>query len=117
MIFKSTAHILNNPWKEDVPNIDPNPKMVPPKTSWTSNNRPDIDDVKLWQQIYYEPGVVGVYASWDPYVDLYMITYNLFMDKDLGVKSFYGPEAEEQVKQELKKLDINLPEYTVWQSS
>jgi hypothetical protein len=113
VIFKSTYQILNNPWKPDVPNIDPFPAIRPPYANWEGDRPLEISDVLLWEQIYYEPGVIGVYASWDPQEELYLITYNFFLGETSGYKAFRGNDCVNQVIEELESLGIKLPVRTV----
>jgi hypothetical protein len=113
MIFKSTHQILNNPWKEDIPNVDPFPAVKPPMTSWKSSSPIKISDVVLWEQIYYEPGVIGVYAAWDPNEEFYLMTYNCFLGENVGYKTFYGATATDRILEELKLLGISIPVRTI----
>lgn len=114
MIFKSTYHIFNNPWKSDVPDIDPNPVCLPPSASWKNCRPIKLDDVELWEQIYYVPGSVGVYAAWNPYADFYIITYNLVADDVVTkFKIFQGFSASNDVLNELKQVGISLPFNTI----
>jgi hypothetical protein len=113
MIFKSTYQILNNPWKEDVPNIDPFPAVKPPASPWESDSLITISDIILWEQIYYEPGVIGVYAAWDPNDEFYLVTYNFLLGENTGYKTFYGDNCVDAVIEELQTLGINLPVRTV----
>jgi hypothetical protein len=113
MIFKSTYQILNNPWKEDVPNIDPFPAVRPPFRLWRENRPIEISDVVLWEQIYYEPGIIGVYASWDPKEEFYLVTYNFFLGEKSGYKTFYGDSCVDKIIKELQILGIELPVRTI----
>lgn len=113
MIFKSTYQILNNPWKEDVPNIDPYPSVCPPSTSWKNQHPIKLNDVELWEQIYYEPGVIGVYAAWNPKDELYLITYNCFLGEDGGYKLCYGNTAVDNIIEELRLLEVNISVSTI----
>ena len=74
----------------------------------------EIEDVKIWEQIYYKGGHVGIYAAWDPYAEFYMVVYNLFIDVSGGIKTFYGPTARSQVEEHAKKLGIDLIENKIW---
>jgi hypothetical protein len=113
MIFKSTYQILNNPWKVDVSTIDPFPVVQPPARPWKLNRPIEIADVILWEQIYYEPGIIGVYAAWDPKEELYLVTYNFFLGEKFGYKLFYGNNSVNEVVDELKHLGISLPVKTI----
>jgi hypothetical protein len=114
MIFKSTYQILNNPWKKDILNVDHNPKMVPPSNPWIQDKQITIDDVKIWEQIYYMPGNIGVYAAWDPFDDFYIIVYNLFSNQSHGIETFSGPDAATKISKKLSNLGIDIPTKTIW---
>lgn len=116
MIFKSTYQILSHPWKEDVPNIDPFPAVRPPYAQWKKECCMKLADVILWEQIYYEPGVIGIYAAWDPKDELYLITYNCFLGETTGYKLFYGNTAVDEILEELKLLEISIPVRTIYVS-
>jgi len=105
-VFKSTPNILENPWKQSIPNITYT--SPPPNTAWNSDRIPTIQDILLWEQIYYEAGNIGIYAAWDPYLEFYMITYNLFMDLPVGIKLFYGKDAIDETIKTAKDAGINL---------
>ena len=108
-MFKSTYQILNNPWKEDAPNIDPFPVIRPPSSPWKIDRPIDLDDIELWEQIHYEPGVIGIYAAWNPKDELYLITYNCFLGERSGYKLFRGNDAVDNILEELKMLGISIP--------
>jgi hypothetical protein len=109
IMFKSTYQILNNPWKEDVPNIDPFPAVCPPSRPWKENRSIELDDVNLWEQIYYEPGIIGVYASWDPKEEFYLVTYNFFLGENTGYKLLRGNSSVDDIVKELQNLGIDIP--------
>jgi hypothetical protein len=109
MIFKSTYQILNNPWKEDVPNVDLYPKIFPPSVEWKNDKHLEITDVSLWEQIYYEPGIIGVYAAWDPKAELYLVTYNFLLGENTGYKTFWGNNCVDDIVKELQNLGIDIP--------
>ena len=105
-MFKSTPNILENPWKHGVPNITYT--SPPPKTEWNYDRDPTIHDIILWEQIYYEAGNIGVYAAWDPYVDLYMVTYNLFINLPAGIKCFYGKDSIDKIIKIAKDIGTDI---------
>jgi hypothetical protein len=75
-IFKNTLDILTNPWSYE---FSCENSRTPPKTNdWNMERNITVDDVILWEQLYYEPGNIGVYVAYRPYADCYLITYNLF---------------------------------------
>jgi len=109
MIFKSTYQILNNPWKEDVSNINHNSTIVPPSSPWSKDRPIGLGDVQLWEQIYHEPGVIGVYAAWQPKDELYLVTYNFLLNEKTGYELFYGDGCVDNIIKELSLLGIELP--------
>jgi hypothetical protein len=113
-IFKSTNFIFDFPWAEDEETVVFGSISLPPKTDWSSNETPKIEDITLWEQIYLEPGNVGIYAAWNPYVEFYIITYNLFLNKNWGYETFFGKDAVDQVLKKCQELGIELTEYRTW---
>lgn len=112
-IFKTTSEILDTPWEFQYPD-NSIPAIVPDKMEWHGIRDMTIDDVKIWEQIYYQGGNVGIYAAWNPYGEFYMITYNLYMDNNFGIQTFYGPNAASQVKEAANKLGIDLDVKKIW---
>jgi hypothetical protein len=112
-VFKTTSEILDTPWQYEVvtPTLG---NIVPDNSHWHYIREIEIEDVKIWEQIYYKGGHVGIYAAWDPYAEFYIIVYNLFIDVPGGIKTFYGPTARSQVEKHAKQLGINLAENKIW---
>jgi len=106
-ILKSTAHIRDNPWEISIDDIDP--LSIIPTRFWNNIDILKIEDVNLWEQIYFQSGNIAVYAAWDPYADFYMITYNLFINSPLGIETFYGSDSQEIITKKLEKYGIKLP--------
>jgi hypothetical protein len=112
-IFKSTRHILDFPWGIPV-RIPTTAKVTPPtQKNWNSQTIPSFEDVEYWEELYFQPGNIGIYAAWSPYVDLYMITYNLFIN-DSGVVLYSGPTAAKEVWMKANELKIQLPLTRNW---
>ena len=117
MIFKTTEQILLEPWQTDAVNLVlPGIKfeVTPPQSEWNPKDNIKISDVKLWERIYYKGAHVGVYAAWDPDVEFYLVTYNLFLHKPQGMKTFFGPGAKRQVWKLAKELKVTLPINKIW---
>ena len=104
MIFKSTYEIINNPWgrTEDIA-----VSKIPP--SWNSERDISIDDVVVWEQIYHQPGNIGIYVAWSPYTEFYLVAYDLFTQTAAGLKTFSGAGAITEIQQLTSELNINLP--------
>lgn len=112
-IFKTTSEILDTPWEFQYP--DPSiPAITPEKIEWHGIRDMVLEDVEVWEQIYYQGGNIGIYASWKPYGELYMITYNLYVGTEVEYELFYGPDAASQIKDVAKQLGIDLEVKKMW---
>jgi hypothetical protein len=103
MIFKSTYEILNCPWEEKE---DMLVFKIPPK--WDNNAEMSFNDVVIWEQIYHQPGSIGIYIAWSPQSEFYAVVYDLFSKTEAGVKIFRGPDAITQVTTLAAELGIQL---------
>ena len=109
--LKSTHEILTMPWKEST-NYIPVGGKIP--SAWKGNVPPTINDIHFWEELYYEPGNIGVYVSWSPYEEFYLIAYNLFANQTFGTETFYGTDSALEVVKKLSKLRIDLPINKIW---
>ena len=67
-----------------------------------------IEDVDIWEVIHEQGGGVGVYASWSPYAEFYLIRTGWWNEeKGYGIETYYGPQAQKIVQQRMK--DLNIP--------
>jgi hypothetical protein len=112
-IYKTTNHILSKPYEKLPDNLDLRFGHYRNNSNLSLESPPTIYDISLWEQIYYEPGFIGVYAAYDPYVEFYMITYNFFIDKAKGIETFFGADAVDKVIDKTKKLGVDLKIYTI----
>jgi hypothetical protein len=107
--FKSTYNILKTPWEDEVWNrnwADSDKIILPPNSKWTYDREMIIEDVDIWEVLHEESGNVGVYASWCPYAEFYMITAGIDY-----IRTFYGIGAIQKVVKEARKLNIILPTF------
>ena len=110
-IFKTTQEILKLPWRDqDLSQVINRRKPE----NWHQLRELTIDDVVLWEEIYYQPGNVGIYAAWSPYADYYIITYDLFLNTPYSMETFYGTNAVNEVYYKSKELGIDLPIKKIW---
>jgi len=105
MIFKSTYEIINDPWQQKTDEVV---SKVPP--AWPNEKDISIQDVIVWEQIYHQPGNIGIYVAWSPYAEFYLVAYDLFTKTSAGLETFIGPDAVVQVQKIASKLNITLPE-------
>jgi len=129
-LFKSTYNILKKIDEDEVFNtnwMDSDKLILPPKTEWTYDREMQIEDVDIWEQLAYssQHGSVGVYASWAPYAEFYLITTGLDYRNgaryvngtpywDRTFETFYGPGAQQKVYKRAKELGIDLQVHKTW---
>jgi hypothetical protein len=113
MLFKTTQEILTNTWDCQVRETTVH---LPPKILWNQNSELTMEDVELWEQIYYQPGNVGIYAAWTPYAELYIVVYDLFMVQKQSIEIFKGSGASDNVFKKASKLGIDLSAHRIWVS-
>ena len=101
-IFKSTVDLLSNPWTNAEETVE-----LPLKEEWLSTIAPTFDNINTWEQIYFQAGNIGVYAAWSPYVELYVIVYNLLNKIEVF-------DSSENTVKRLNEFDIDLHTNTVW---
>jgi hypothetical protein len=102
--FRTTEQILSSTWKFENVNfvVNPNPEY------WTKENAMTIEDVNTWEEIEFVPGCFGIYVSWDPYAEFYLVTFNQFLNESQGLKVFSGKDASSAVINFAKKLGCDL---------
>jgi hypothetical protein len=126
-IFKSTYNILKKPDEDEVfnPNwMDSDKLVLPPTKPWDYQREMTIEDVDIWEVLVENGGGFGIYASWCPYAEFYLITTgsdernvwsngnNTYNDKHWEV--YYGAGAQELVKKRAKDFNLHLPTFKLW---
>ena len=77
-IFKTTEQIKQDIWSNSVEETFDPLKFPKKNLLFDRKQTYSINDIECWQEIYYEPGNLGLYAAWSPYVECYIIVHNLF---------------------------------------
>jgi hypothetical protein len=127
-IFKSTYNIFKRPDQDEVfdPNwMDSNKLILPPSTPWDYSREMKIEDVDIWEVLYEASMGIGIYVSWQPYAEFYLICTGIdnktgpkwidaFLSWDKIYETYYGPNAERHVYLRAKELGIDLSIYKVW---
>lgn len=106
--FRNTLDILTNPWSDDFSQQNISSRIVPTTTKWPNDSPISISEIILWEQLYYEPGNIGIYVAYNPYADFYLITYNLFFDTEVGFEDFFGSDAAQRCYDRASELGISL---------
>lgn len=117
--FKTTKNLLTNPWEDDLfdPNwMDSDTLKLPPKKDWDYSRELNLEDVSIWEVIYEASGGIGIYASWDPYAEFYMVTTGWIPGtrNDRVIELYYGIGSGKKVFERAKSLGINLFIYKHW---
>ena len=107
--FKNTLDILTNPWTNEFSKTNVVSNILPTSNKWNEDREIKIDDIILWEQLYYEPGNIGIYVAYNPCVEFYLITYNLFFNSEHQFEEFYGDGAAQQCFDRAVELGIQLP--------
>jgi hypothetical protein len=132
--FKSTYNILKKQDEDEVyePKWFESDKLILPpggpddlKRKWDYKRDLKIEDVNIWEVLYEENAGIGVYASWDPYAEFYMITtglnfrnepriFNNIAYWDRHIETYYGQGAQEDVQRRIRELGIPLFAHPNW---
>lgn len=106
LIIKTWNEIYNYPWDSGVPKQN---RSIQPKWFDYHTCNPTYKDISLWEQLYFEPGNIGVYGAYSPDCELYIILQNLFIKDGLGIEEYFGNNAQKEVFERCKDLGILLP--------
>jgi hypothetical protein len=115
--FKTTKNILKNPWEDELYDdnwMDSDKLILPPKKQWDYSRELKIEDVDIWEVIYYQGGGLGLYASWDPYAEFYLITLPHFAIRTNALETYYGAGAQRSVQKRCKELNIPVIVNETW---
>lgn len=103
--FRSTQNILKDNLEHLYENILYNEKLeLPPLIPWDNSRELSVEDVDLWEVLSEYSGGTGLYASWLPYADFYMIVYNGSIDS-----TYYGNGSDVYAANRCKELNIYYP--------
>lgn len=112
-ILKTTSHILQAPFEPIARNPSVN-FLYDASNHVASNENIAFEDIKYWQQLYYDPGLIGVYIAHRPKCEVYLIAYNMFVQEAKGIEVFSGEDAVLQLLSKCKELNIELPIEVEW---
>lgn len=116
MNFKTTQNIFKDTLFFDFKEIKNNKLLLPEQ--WDYSRDLQIEDVDLWEVVYEVPLYYGIYASYIPYAEFYMIVpgpYLLF--KIVDIETFYGPKSMQKLIERCKELDLYIPKNKKWVDS
>lgn len=115
MRFRSTQNIFSDLGEVFDPNwMDSNSLILPPNPEWDYSRPLQIEDIDIWEVLWEAGGGWGVYASWCPYAEFYMLTIGAEKDEGKKIETFYGPKSQEALLKRTKELNIELYIYKIW---
>lgn len=104
--FKSTNNILkDNQEIYDANWFDKNFLELPPSIPWDNKRELQVEDIDIWEVINEMSGPSGIYASWMPYAEFYMIVHNGQIDS-----TYYGEGSDKYAAKRLDELKISYPQ-------
>lgn len=98
MILKGIDEYFDENWM-DTPFL-----VIPKDDPWDYSRTLQIEDVDLWEVISEQSGPSGLYASWRPYAEFYMILVNRTIDS-----TYYGAGSDEYAGRRCDELGILYP--------
>ncbi len=108
-IFTDFQEVFDENW------MDHDTLQTPPRPDWDYSRELQIEDVDIWEVIYEQGGGVGVYASWCPYAEFYLIRTGYWNESSgNAIETYYGAGANEAVQKRAKELNIPLYENKMW---
>ena len=104
--FKTTENILKNTQELYDPNWFDKPFLeLPPSIPWDDKRQLQVEDVDIWEVVSEMSGPSGIYASWLPYAEFYIIVKNGKIDS-----TYYGQGSDKYAAKRCKELNISYPE-------
>lgn len=105
-VFRTTQDIFKGGVYFDPNWLDrPYYQGIPPAEKWSNDREMQIEDVDFWEVISEGGGGMGVYASYSPYAEFYLVIHNFGKD----METFYGPTANKRCEEYLIKHKIRYP--------
>ena len=103
--FKSTQNIFKDNREEFDPNWSDKPFLqLPPSIPWDNSRKLEIEDIDLWEVVTEMSGPTGIYASWLPYAEFYMIVNSGNIDS-----TYYGEGSDKHAAKRCEELKIPYP--------
>jgi hypothetical protein len=79
-----------------------------------------IEDVDIWEVLHESSGGLGVYVSWSPYAEFYMITTGWYPKRpeeyvnQRKIETYYGPGAQQKVLKRARDFNMVLETHKIW---
>ena len=108
-ILRTLDSIQENMWGEKDSGIfEANTSSpIPLYNKWNYADILDISKVKIWEQLYHDPGNIGLFAAWNPYIEYYIIVNYPFLNTNYGIITYYGEDACRDVVNHMREISVN----------
>jgi len=88
--------------------MDSNTLQLPPKKDWDYSRELTIEEVDIWEVIWEASGGQGLYASWSPYAEFYLLNING------QINTLYGPNSQKELIKTIKELNLPISINKIW---
>jgi len=126
--FKSTYNILVKQDEDEVFRkewFESDKVCLPPSKKWDYARELQIEDVNIWEVICEGSNGLGLYASWDPYAEFFLVTKGLDLRNETRIingipyygrllETFYGPGAQQKATHLALNLGMHIGFTSVW---
>lgn len=117
--FRSTKDILTDLERNELyneNNYDSNTAWLPVTKEWDYKRELTIDDVDIWEVIHEASGGLGIYASYVPWAEFYMVCSGLKPGdgRDPYIETYYGPGAQQKVADKAQQLGLPIGWFKTW---
>lgn len=112
--WKTTEQILHlskdgEIFEENWMNYESIKQYMPPNPPWREKTSIKFENVDIWEVIYEESGLSGIYAAWCPYAPYFIVT-----DHWRIVKEFWGINGEKQLQKYMFENNIPFNLKEIW---
>ena len=102
-LFRTSKDIFTDCTDYFDENLNNQKNSLPPNPKWDYKRELQIEDIDIWEVIA-EKGSSGIYASWMPYAEFYMVVINRKIDS-----TYYGKGSDIHAAKRLDELKIPYP--------
>lgn len=108
-ILRTLNSIIDNIWGDENAGecILNNSSPIPLYDEWDYSVSIDITKIRIWEQLYHDPGNIGLYAAWSPYIECYILVHYPFLGTNNGIVVYYGNDACYDVSAIMKELSVD----------
>lgn len=107
-IFKTgTTEVVESSW------FNGNKIQLPKTGKWDYKRELQVDDVDVWEAIYEDSWGLGIYASYVPYAEFYMIKHVDHAGINV-LDTFYGAGSQNDIMKFMVENNIPFSTHDVW---